>query len=114
MNADVYRPITPDDPEFRELAKSIKKHGILEPLLISRDGFIISGHRRYTASLLAGLKAVPVQTHSISWEKDRDAFLTLLVESNSQRIKSVSELLHESIIKIDPKIAHDSAPANRQ
>src|ERR1700730_9780887 len=68
-NKDVYRPIAFDDPEIRELAKSIKKRGILEPPLISRDGFIISGHRRYIAALLAGLEEIPVKIHPISREE---------------------------------------------
>jgi hypothetical protein len=106
-NENVYRPIAFDDPEIRELAKSIKMRGVLEPLLISRDGFIISGHRRRIGSLLAGLKEVPVKIHPISRKEDLNGFLKLLVEANSQRIKNVNELLHESAIKIDPKTAHD-------
>jgi hypothetical protein len=112
-NEDVYRPIAFDDPEIRELAKSIKKRGVLEPLLISLDGFIISGHRRHTASLLAGLETVPVKIHSISRKDDPDGFLKLVVEMNSQRIKNATELLHESVIKIDPKSAHDQIVNDR-
>jgi hypothetical protein len=112
-NENVYRPIAFDDPEIRELAKSIKMSGVLEPLLISRDGFIISGHRRRIGSLLAGLKEVPVKIHPISRKEDLNGFLKLLVEANSQRIKNVNELLHESAIKIDPKTAHDQIVNDR-
>jgi hypothetical protein len=68
-NENVYRPIAFDDPEIRELAKSIKMRGVLEPLLMRRDGFIISGHRRRIGSLLAGLKELPVKIHPISRER---------------------------------------------
>ena len=105
-NDDVYRTITWDDPDLRELALSIQAHGIQEPLLISRDGYIISGHRRRMAALLAELDHVPVRVHPISRAENRDEFLKLLVEMNSQRIKSAAELLHESVIKVDPKEAH--------
>ncbi len=112
-NDDVYRPIAYDDPEIRELAKSIKIRGVLEPLLISLDGFLISGHRRRIASLMTGLKEVPVQIHPISRKEDPNGFLKLLVEANSHRIKSATELLHESAIKIDPKTAHDQIVNDR-
>lgn len=96
-NEDVYRPIAFDDPEIRELAESIKKRGVLEPLLISLDGFIISGHRRYTAALLAGLEEVSVKIHDISRKEDPEGFLKLVVEMNSQRIKNATELLPENL-----------------
>jgi ParB-like chromosome segregation protein Spo0J len=54
-NDDVYSKIAWTDPEIHELVRSIKEHGIQEPLLISRDNYIISGHRRRQAALLAEL-----------------------------------------------------------
>ena len=105
-NDDVYKAIALDDPEIVELARSIKEHGVQEPLLISRDGYIISGHRRRMAAFLAKLDHVPVRVHPISRKENPKEFLKLLVEMNSQRIKSTSVLVHESLIKIDPKEAH--------
>jgi len=46
-----------------DLAKSIKRHGVLEPLIIAKTpaGYqIIAGERRWRAAKLAGLKTVPV------------------------------------------------------
>jgi len=103
-----------EDPEVIELARSIQTRGIQESLLISRDGYIISGHRRYVAARIAGLTEVPVRTSNISRAEDPDAFLKLLVELNSQRIKSTSVLLHESTIKIDPKEAHQQIINDRE
>jgi hypothetical protein len=113
-NEDVYRPIACDDPEILELARSIKERGIQEPLLISRDGFIISGHRRRIAAAIAKLELVPVRIHPVSRSENGDEFLRLLVEMNSQRIKNTSELLHESLIKIDPEEAHKQIVNQRQ
>jgi hypothetical protein len=79
---------------------------LIEPILISKDGFIISGHRRRVAAALAGLSQVPVKVHPIFRAKDPQGFIRLLVAMNSQRIKSTSDLLHETIVKIDPKDAH--------
>jgi hypothetical protein len=105
-NNDIYSAIALDNPNLQELAQSIKEHGVLEPLTISRDGYIISGHRRRMASYLAGLKEVPVQVDSLSRTENPEEFLKKLVGANSQRIKSMAELIHESAIKIDPKEAH--------
>jgi len=105
-NSAVYSAIAWDDPLIRELARSIQKHGLKEPILISQDGYIISGHRRRIAAALAGLKEVPVKIAPISRANNPKEFVELLVAMNSQRIKSTSDLLHETIVKTDPKTAH--------
>ena len=115
-NEAVYHAIAWDDPAIHELSKDIKEHGLIEPILISTDGFIISGHRRRVAAALAGLTQVPVKIHPISRAEDPERFVKLLVAMNSQRIKSTSDLLHETLVKIDPKEAHqaDRQPAPRE
>ena len=55
-NDDLYHPVGFDDPEIQALAKSIREHGIREPLVITLDNYILSGHRRYKAARLAGLR----------------------------------------------------------
>jgi hypothetical protein len=52
------------------------------------------------------LTKVPVKVYPISRARDPEGFIKLLVAMNSQRIKSTSDLLHESLVKIDPKDAH--------
>src|SRR6516225_959190 len=78
-NEAVYRTIAWDDPAIKELSKDIKEHGLIEPILISTDGFIISGHRRRIAAALAGLTQVPVKVHPISRAEDPQGFMRLLV-----------------------------------
>jgi ParB-like chromosome segregation protein Spo0J len=58
-NQQLYRPVTPDDAETIALAESIRERGVLEPLVISSDNYIVSGHRRHCAARLAGLLEVP-------------------------------------------------------
>ena len=53
------------DPEsLQELADSIRRHGIIQPLVVRRlpTGFcqIVAGERRWRAARMAGLKEVPV------------------------------------------------------
>jgi ParB/RepB/Spo0J family partition protein len=51
------------DQTLQELATSIKEVGVLQPILISRDGRdryrLITGERRYRAAKMAGLASVP-------------------------------------------------------
>jgi hypothetical protein len=114
-NDDIYNAIAFDDPAVRELAKSIKSNGLLDPILISRDSYIISGHRRRVACQVAGLKEVPVRVlENVSRAHTPQKFLRLLVEANTQRVKSTSVHLRESLIKIDPKTAHQQIVNDRK
>ncbi len=52
-----------NEESLRELADSIEEHGIIQPIVVQKDGddvFIIAGERRTRAALIAGLKEVPV------------------------------------------------------
>ncbi|MFA7209746.1 MAG: ParB/RepB/Spo0J family partition protein [Parcubacteria group bacterium] len=52
-----------DEEKLRELADSIKEHGVIQPIIATKNGNqyeIIAGERRFQASKLAGLKTVPV------------------------------------------------------
>ncbi len=52
-----------DQTSLEELSQSIKEHGIIQPLVATphKDKYrIVAGERRYRASILAGLKKVPV------------------------------------------------------
>ncbi len=52
-----------DEEQLHQLADSVKKYGVLQPLLVQKKGSmfeIIAGERRWRAAKLAGLKEVPV------------------------------------------------------
>ncbi|MCQ1531670.1 ParB/RepB/Spo0J family partition protein [Lutispora saccharofermentans] len=52
-----------DEEALNSLAESIKEHGIVQPIIVRRDGEgyqIVAGERRWRAARIAGLKAVPV------------------------------------------------------
>ena len=51
-----------DADALEELAKSIKEHGVLSPIVVARmDGNyqIVAGERRYRAAKIAGLDKIP-------------------------------------------------------
>ena len=52
-----------NEESLNELSESIKLHGVIEPLVVTkRDGYylLVSGERRWRAAMKAGLKEVPV------------------------------------------------------
>ncbi|KKM76552.1 hypothetical protein LCGC14_1379010 [marine sediment metagenome] len=106
VNEKVYRPVDPNDPGIKKLAKDIEKNGILEPLVISSDNRVLSGNRRQAGAIIAGLSVVPVRRENIS--SDDPEFLKMLVSYNSQRVKSRPELLREVVIQTDSDEAYEA------
>ncbi len=72
------------DDEMEELSRSIKEHGIIQPLLVREDdnGYeLATGERRLRAAKIAGLSHVPVVVKNIT---DSDLLEMSIVE-NIQR-----------------------------
>jgi len=73
-----------DEARLEELAASIREHGVVEPILVRKQGQryrIVAGERRWRAAQRAGLTEVPVLVREAS---DAEAFELALVE-NVQR-----------------------------
>ncbi len=73
-----------DETALEELAASIKTYGMIQPVVVRKNGDyyeIIAGERRWRAAKIAGLKKIPVIEKK--WE-DAEAFEAALVE-NLQR-----------------------------
>ena len=52
-----------DEEKLDELASSIRRHGIVQPIIVRKNGdryVIVAGERRYRAARKAGLSTVPV------------------------------------------------------
>lgn len=113
-NDELYRPITANDPDVIALSNSIRERGILEPLVATADGFILSGHRRYKAAQVARLAKVPVRYLDIERGLGCGVeYLRLLREYNRQRVKSTDEILREEIVAIEPAEARTRLIAHR-
>jgi len=70
IKANQYQPRTSfDQKKLEELAESIKKHGVIQPVLVRKDGKgfeLVAGERRFRAAKLAKLKKIPVVLSNIS------------------------------------------------
>lgn len=65
VEVNPYQPrSTMTSDELQELSDSIKEYGVLQPILVAKGKnkryCIISGERRWRASIIAGLKTIPV------------------------------------------------------
>ena len=74
-----------DKDKLNELTNSIKKQGVLSPILVRELGLnefeVIAGERRLRASKMAGLESIPCL---VDQKKDQDALISALIE-NLQR-----------------------------
>ena len=74
-----------DKDKLAELTESIKKQGVLSPILVRELGLnefeVIAGERRLRSSKMAGLKTIPCL---VDQKKDEDALISALIE-NLQR-----------------------------
>ena len=74
-----------DDTALLELSSSIKRYGVIQPLLVTPDKdkyIVIAGERRWRASKKAGLKTVPAVVHK---RKELERIEIALIE-NVQRV----------------------------
>jgi ParB family chromosome partitioning protein len=76
-----------DEARLRDLAKSIKSNGIIQPIVVRKVGDrfqIIAGERRWRAARHAGLLRVPVVVRTVAPGQERSLLEMALIE-NIQR-----------------------------
>jgi ParB-like nuclease domain len=97
-----------DNADDRDLAISIRDNGIQEPLTVSIDGILLSGHRRFAAARLLGMDTVPVRIDETVVFKNLtpDDRLAILRLYNQQREKSAGERIREKMVTIDKSEAY--------
>lgn len=106
INVDLIIPnrfqprLTFDENALNELAKSIKEHGIIQPLVLRKvnDKYeIIAGERRYKAAQIAGLSEVPAIITDIDDEKSAEVALVENVQrknlNSMEEAKSYKKIL---------------------
>lgn len=83
-----------DEDELLELAESIKIHGVIQPIILTKRGKryeIIAGERRWRASKLAGLAKIPAVIREYT---DKEIMEVSLIENiQRQDLNPVEEAL---------------------
>lgn len=81
-----------NDESLEELALSIKEHGIIQPLIVKKDGnnyLIIAGERRYRAAEKIGLKKLPVIVRDFNEQKARE--ISLIENLQREDLNAIEE-----------------------
>ncbi|MEO2032627.1 MAG: ParB/RepB/Spo0J family partition protein, partial [Planctomycetaceae bacterium] len=116
-NDDIYGALVHDE-QMTALIRSITTRGLEEPIIVTADNFIISGHRRYYACECLEMEHIPVRIKPDVTRANNDDFHRLLTEYNPQRVKTVSAILKESLLRYSDQAPgellyrHDMAMTN--
>lgn len=101
IEPDINQPRkTFDDEKLQELAESIKEHGVIQPIIVSkREEYyqIIAGERRWRASKKAGLKTIPAIVRDYDEKKIREISLIENIQRQNlnpiETAKAIKELM---------------------
>ena len=110
LNPSKYQPRQYfDEDSLKELADSIKEHGLLEPLLVrqSTEGNfeIVCGERRFRAAKIAGLTEIPCLLTDVL---EKDAYAIALVENlQRQDLNPIEEAMAYSLVLKECGITQD-------
>ncbi len=102
-----------DDQALKELAVSIKEHGVIQPIIVRKvenKYEIIAGERRYKASTMAGLTKIPAIVKNLD---DKESSKVALIE-NLQR-KDLSPIeearTYQKILELEDSMTQEQLAA---
>ncbi len=95
-----------EDDDISELVEMISRSGWIKPLIITPNGTIISGHRRWLAAKQLNREIIPIEVKEFESEVEEIEFLLL---ENASRIKNIEQRVREGKIwsEIEQKKARE-------
>ena len=103
-----------DEARLEELVHSIKANGIIQPILVRREGArycIIAGERRWRAAQRAGLQRVPVVVRDVSQGDKQLLELALIENLQRENLNPVDEALAYQRLTDDFSLTQDQIAA---
>lgn len=91
-------PLTPADPEYQSIKRSIEEFGYADPIVINADGTIIKGHQRRTVLMDLGYTEVEVIVLDI---QDKAKEKALNVALNKITGKWDNAILKDLLLELD-------------
>ena len=112
IRSNPYQPRkTFDEDALKELADSIKEHGVFQPIIVKKSikGYeLIAGERRKKASELAGLKTIPAIIRDFNDEEMME--IALIENIQRENLNPIEEAqAYDSIIKATNMTQEDIA-----
>ncbi len=91
-----------DKEKLKELSESIKKHGIIQPLIVRKKGLnyeLVAGERRLRAARLAKLQTVPILVRDYDEKQMRELSLVENIQRHDlnplEEAKAIQELMKQ-------------------
>lgn len=98
-----------DEQALRELADSIKKHGVIMPIVVNDNGdgtyMIIAGERRFRASKLAGQQTIPVVIRKYSAREIKE--ISLIENLQREDLNPIEAATAMKQLMVDYKLTQD-------
>ena len=98
-NDEIYGECQRDDA-METLIESIREHGLEQPIYVSADNYIISGHRRHFACHMLDYPRIPVRVAKDVWREGNPQWYKILTDFNPQRVKDAAALFKEALLKV--------------
>ena len=101
-----------NEEQLAELADSIKRYGILQPLLVQKKGTfyeIIAGERRWRAAKIAGLKEIPVVLRE--YNKQESMEIALIENVQRSDLNPIEEALAYQRLVTEFKLTQEEIAA---
>jgi ParB family chromosome partitioning protein len=84
--------------DLSQLMESLKKYGLMNPIIINRNNELIAGHRRLEAARNLGWKTIPV----LVLDREADAEkLEIEIEENTQRKELTTDELADGYMRLE-------------
>lgn len=97
-----------DKEALSELAASIKQYGILQPIMVQKNGDmyeIIAGERRWRAAKEAGLKEVPVIVRD--YDKQKKMEISIIENIQRENLNPIEEAMAYQCLMEEYGLKHD-------
>ncbi|MCR5509108.1 MAG: ParB/RepB/Spo0J family partition protein [Lachnospiraceae bacterium] len=97
-----------NEDKLQELADSIKRYGIIEPIIVQEQGShyeIVAGERRWRAARKAGLKEVPVRVKEFT--EQEKAEISLIENLQREDLNPIEEALAYKTLQDKYNLKHD-------
>jgi hypothetical protein len=113
VNDVVYGATDPDDKRLDDLVVAMSKQGQLEPVVLTTDNVLLSGHRRRAAALWLKWETLKARYHQPPVHSSDPDFLRLLVTYNEQRDKTPDMRIREQLVLTNPEDAYQALVRER-
>lgn len=95
---EVHKRVRHNLGDVTALSESLRKHGLLNPIVVNEKNELIAGHRRLEAAKRLKWSKIPAR---IILEEDEADLVEMEIDENTQRKDLTSDELADAYIRLD-------------